>query len=188
MKLAITAAACALCAAGSAHAVTYTYGTLLSGSGAPASATFATLTANVVGNDVQFTLDAFGLDLLAGSTPFIGALAIDGSGAGTSVSGISGGVSTVSLASGGGPGGSFDFRFRLGGGQDRLVDNEQVSWTWVGGAGKYTDIALHVQGIDYGATTSAWYVPTPVPEPETYALMAAGLAVVAGLTRRRRPD
>jgi hypothetical protein len=179
----ILSAVLAICA-GSASATTYTFGTLLSGSGAPTNVTFATLTADVVGNDVQFTLDASGLDLFAGSTPFIGSLAIDGTRTG-SVSDVSGGVNNVALRPGGGPGGNFDFRFAIGlGAGDRLTDGESVSWTWVGGAGNYTDIALHVQGIDYGSTSSAWYV-SAVPEPATWALMLSGAALL-GWTKRRR--
>jgi hypothetical protein len=181
-RITVLAAVLALCA-GSAGATTYTFGTLLSGSGAPTSLTFATLTADVVGSDVQFTLDASGLSGFTGAAPFIGSLAIDGTRTG-SVTGVTGGVADVSLRPGGGPGGNFDFRFAIGGsGQDRLTSGETVSWTWVGGAGNDTDVALHVQGIDYPGASSAWYV-SAVPEPATWALMLSGAAVL-GWARRR---
>jgi len=188
MKLSHIAASAALVVASAgASAAVINFGDLLSGTGAPVSPSFASLTITEAGADVQFTLNAFGLDLFSGK-PFIGAMAVDGTLTG-SVTGVSGG-SPVSLANGGGPGGTFDFRFDLFQGQDRLTDNESVSWTWVGGAGKYKDFALHVQGIDYGNTTSAWYsegttIPGPIPEPSTYALMLAGLAAVGMVARRR---
>jgi len=167
-----------------ASATEYTFGTLLSGPGAPVSPSFATLTANVVGSNVNFTLNAYGLDVFAGS-PFIGSVAVTGTQTG-SVSNVTGGVSTVAIASGGGPGGTWDFRFGLGGGSDRLTDNETVSWTWAGGANSFQDFAVHVQGITYGDTTSAWYTPQ-IPEPSGYGLAMVGLAVVGFAARRRRP-
>lgn len=173
-------------AASTANAATYDFGSLLSGPGAPSSLSFATLSTAVVGNDVHFTLNAFGLNLFAGSEPFVGSMAVDGTKTG-SVSGVSGGVGSVDISSGGGPGGGWEFRFGFGGGADKLVDNESVSWTWVGGKNNYTDFALHVQGISYasGATTSAWYV-SAVPEPEAYAMALSALGLLGFFRRLRR--
>jgi hypothetical protein len=187
MKKSVTAVAAVLLAlgAGNAAAATYTFGSLLSGEGAPDVASFATLTATVVGNDVEFTLDVFGLDLFSGASPFVGTIAVDGVRTG-SVDAVSGGASSVALHSGGGPGGIYDFRFQIGGGAaNRLADGESLSWTWVGGAGQYSSFALHVQGIDYGATDSAWYT-SPVPEPATWATLIAGLALAGGAALRRQ--
>ena len=194
MKMGLTrlVTAAALLVSGAASAATWTTGALLSGEGAPTSPTFATLTSTVVGDDIEFTLTAHGLDLIStdpGSTVFVGALAVAGSDLAVgSISGVSGGVSTVGSNGGNGPTGAFGFRFTLGqGANNRLTDGESVTWTWVGGADQsVTGFAVHVQAISYGQTTSAWYVPTPVPEPQTYALSAAGLALVGMRLRRQR--
>ncbi len=171
----------------SAQTTTYHFGQLISGSGAPSDVDFATLSATVVGNDVQFTLQASGLDQFDGSQPFIGALSIDGDMLGN-VGGVSGDTS-VKLANGGGPGGGWEFRFDLTGKKgDRLVDDESVSWTWLGGAGHFTGIGAHVQGLDYAGTTSAWYQTMPVPEPGGYAMFISGLVVLGAMAKRRRPD
>lgn len=168
-----------------AQTTVYHFGDLISGNGAPSEVDFATLSATVSGSDIVFTLDAQNLDLFDGSQPFIGALSIDGDQVG-GISNVSGG-SPVSMNNGGGPGGSWEFRFDLTGKKNqRLVDNESVSWTWVGGAGHLTGIGAHVQGLDYGGTTSAWYQTLAVPEPGTYAMFLSGLAVLGVAAMRRR--
>lgn len=172
--------------AASAQTTVYHFGDLLSGDGAPAQLDFATLSATVSGNDVLFTLDTQNLDLFDGKQPFIGALAIDGDQVG-GIGNVSGDA-PVSMANGGGPNGGWEFRFDLTGKKkDRLVDDESVSWTWTGGAGHFSNIGAHVQGLDYGGTTSAWYQTLAVPEPGAYAMFISGLAVlgVSALRRRR---
>jgi hypothetical protein len=169
-----------------AQTTVYHFGGLISGDGAPVEIDFATLSATVSGSDVLFTLDAQGLDLFDGTQPFIGALSIDGDKVG-GIGNVSGDTS-VKMAKGGGPNGGWEFRFDLTGKKkDRLTDDESVSWTWIGGAGHFTGIGAHVQGLDYGNTTSAWYQTLAVPEPGTYAMFLAGLGVlgVAALRRRR---
>jgi hypothetical protein len=165
LALALAAAPLAL----RAQTMVYEFGQLLSGDGAPETLTFATLSATVSGDDVLFTLDAHGLDQFEGTQPFLGSLAISGDSVGA-VGDVSGGAS-VKLVNGGGPGGGWAFRFSfIGKNKDRLVDDETVSWTWIGGAGHLGNVAAHVQGIAYDGTTSAWYqVDTSPPGLDTVA-------------------
>jgi hypothetical protein len=191
----------ALLGAGAASAETLTFGTPLSGTGP--TTTFATLnvTQTGSGDDWQFTLTAGDLTNIFGSAnAFIGSLAIDAPGAesfnfggGLSLeTAVGGGVGTVTAVNGGGPGGAFDFRLLFGGGNDRLTAGESVSFSWQdSGITTITDLALHVQGLDgnaNGNSSSVWYSPggvtTPVPEPATLAMLAAGLGVL-GWKRRR---
>jgi len=64
-----------------------------------------------------------------------------------------------------------------------LVSGGTGSWAinWLNGGGQvpnYSNLTLFVRDV----------VVTPVPEPETYALLLAGLAAVGFIARRRRPD
>lgn len=106
--------------------------------------------------------------------------------AGLATSNASGGVSSVGKNPGGGPGGAFDFRYVFGGGADKLVEGESVSWDVAGmfGTPGNGQLALHVQGIGPN-DNSAWYVSS-VPEPETYAMLLAGLGLVGFMARRRK--
>lgn len=64
-----------------------------------------------------------------------------------------------------------------------LVSGGTGSWAinWLNGGDQvpnYSNLTLFVRDV----------VVTPVPEPETYALLLAGLAAVGFIARRRRPD
>jgi len=64
-----------------------------------------------------------------------------------------------------------------------LVGGGTGSWAinWLTNGGQvpnYSNLTLFVRDV----------VVTPVPEPETYALMFAGLAAIGFIARRRRPD
>ena len=180
-------AAMALLVSASASAATDTYGTLLAGKFQPADS-FATLSYTNTGNVYDFTLTAFDLDTIFTTGAFIGAIAVD-SDFQPVISNVSGDT-VVSVANGGGPGGGFDFRFDLTGPKKaRLTANEMVSFT-----ATFTDpvvlsaasFVLHVQGLTKAQGDSAWYSPTPaVPEPETYAMLLAGLGLVGFIGRRR---
>jgi hypothetical protein len=166
-------------------ATSYSFDTVLAGTGPAIS--FATLSITESGKDLLFTLSAPGLDAF-GPTAFLGAIAVSAKLDGE-VLNVSGG-SPVSFSPGAGPTGSFGFRFDLTGPkQSRLTDGESVSWTWAdaGVSAGVLTFAAHVQGVSrLGASDSIWYTGpvAAVPEPETYALLLAGLGIVGFVGRR----
>jgi hypothetical protein len=172
----------------SAHAATDDFGTLLSGSFQPTD-TFASLSYTTTDNLVySFTLTAYDLDAIFTDGAFIGAIAVDSDTSNPVVANVSGDT-VVSVSPGGGPTGIWDFRFDLTGPQQaRLTANESVSFdatfdqAVILGSNSF---ALHVQGLTDAQGGSAWYVPPPIPEPETYAMMLAGLGLL-GFTAKRR--
>jgi len=169
----------------SANATVDTYGNLLAGSFQP-SEPFATMTYTNVGNVYSFTLSAFDLNAIFANDSFIGAIAVDANNQ-PIISNVVGDT-VVSVANGGGPTGVFDFRFDLTDKQSRLTANETVSWdaTFSQPTLLTSDsFALHVQGLTTEQGESAWYTPTPVPEPETYAMMLVGLGML-GFTAKRK--
>ena len=174
-----------LLASSAAHAATDFYGTLLSGTYQP-SESFASMSYDGSDTVYNFTLNAFDLDALFTTDAFIGAIAVDAAFQPT-ISNVTGGT-VVSVAPGGGPGGGFDFRFDLTDGQTRLTANETVSFT-----ATFSDpvvlsansFALHVQGLTGEQGGSAWYTPTPIPEPSTYGMLLAGLGLIGFLGRKR---
>jgi hypothetical protein len=175
-----------------AMAITEDYGTLLSGSFQPTE-TFATLSVEGGGSIYNFTLTALDLNSIFANGAFIGAVAVNvNSALAPTITDVFGG-SPVTYSPGGGPGGVWEFRFDLTGPrQARLTANESVSWTATFAqpvAFEGDEFALHVQGIGQQNGGSAWYVnSSPVPEPETYAMMLAGLGLMGFVTRRRKSN
>ncbi|PTQ76325.1 putative secreted protein with PEP-CTERM sorting signal [Nitrosomonas oligotropha] len=169
------------------QANTYSFGQLLSGGG-PASVHLADLDINDLGGG-HWSFTLYNIDLSAfGSTAFIGSMAVDGITPSSVTTVAGGGVSTVSISPGGGPGGSFDFRYDTASGSDRLTDAESVSWDAFGLGSSLLpsngDLALHVQSTIF-TDSSAWYV-SPVPEPETYAMLLVGLGLLGTAIRRKK--
>ena len=91
------------------------------------------------------------------------------------VNGLSGssGISTMGLV------------LKDSGGDTVAMDLTPASFTFALGAGRY-----ELNFVGFGAGTSSFYggvVSTaPIPEPETYALMLAGLGVIGFIGARRR--
>ena len=171
------------------QANTYQFGQLLSGGG-PSSVLFADL--NVTddgGGNWTFTLTTLDLNAIFGTDSFIGSMAVVGTEPASSSTDLGGGVTVVDPVNGGGPGG-FNFRYDFGDGgvSDRLTANESVTWH-VSGLGSDPlpidgQLALHVQATSY-SPDSAWYV-SPVPEPETYAMLLSGLGILGTAIRRKK--
>lgn len=186
-----------------ANSSTFDFGPLLSGSYAP-GATFAQLSVSQTGFNVfNFTLTANNLNSLFTGGAFIGSMAVDTNPAmgvsNVSISNFSGnGVDGIFAHNGGGPTGGWDFRFNMGrgsnsgGGIHRLGASESASWTATfnsPSAVTFTGnkFALHVQGLTSAQGGSAWYGITPaVPEPEIYAMLAAGLGLIGFVAHRRK--
>jgi hypothetical protein len=192
-KLSLIAASMALATA--ANAETFQFGDLLSGTVVP-EGTFATLTVSdtTSATAINYTLTSNNLaDLFNSSGAFIGSMAnnLTTDPALPTVSNITGGgVTVVDADPGGAPNinNTWEFRFDFGSGQDRLGSNETVSWTATFDnpvTYEGDKFALHVQSIGLNQGDSAWYVPTPIPEPQTYAMMLAGLGLL-GFARIRR--
>jgi len=186
-KLAISMIATGALVFGSGvQAATYSFGSLLSGGG-PASVHFADLDINDLGSG-HWSFSLYNIDLsVFGSDAFIGSMAVDGTTPSSVTTVGGGGVSDVDTNPGGGPGGSFDFRYVFGGGSDKLITTETVSWDAFGLGSSLPsngDLALHVQGTSF-SPDSAWYV-SPVPEPETYAMMLVGLGLIGFSLRNQK--
>ena len=190
------------------HAATYNwnFGQLLSGVFQP-SATFATLSATTSDNKYfDFDLKANDLNALFTSGAFLTGLAVADNQTGTAADPTSvgldagtWGVAGVGLkANATGPGGTnvWDFDFTVGtncnsSASCRLTANEEVKWH-----ASFTApisfnnpaFAIHVQGLTTAQCGSAWYTSTvsAIPEPETYAMLLAGLGLMGFVARRRQ--
>jgi hypothetical protein len=201
-KTAIALAAMLACAGAQAQTTTYNFGTLLSGTVQPTSswATLAVTTTNNTNYTFELHLASNFGSLFGNANAFVGKVLFNTNGAdpvsrSVALAPGSWGVSTISYSSSAAHPGSVDFDFSetLGGGaSNRLVSGETVRWTtsFAQPTGFIApQFALHVQSIGLSGD-SGWYVPSggsamPVPEPESYALMLAGLGLLAFMRRRR---
>jgi len=188
------------------NAAVYDFGSLLtasSGYTAPnsfESAPFAQLSATDNGGVWSFMLTVNNnLFSSFGSSAFIGSISFDftpdplAQPVSTFIGSNVNGVTSVSSTSGTGLSGLTDIDFGTQFGQNannRLSQNDWVQWSISGltSGSSLTNMYLHVQGIgteDY----SAKYTPvSPVPEPETYAMLLAGLGLIVFTARHRKQN
>ena len=194
-KMSSLAVVIGLMFATSASAAVHTYdfgGAVINGTGITPSSSFATLTIDDTTNLFTLSLGnlvSFGFGPNAMATD----MAVSYSGANPGASGASGGVDTVTVTNTNQPAGAFNFGFGFTTGANELLSNESVSWTATGfdfsqvTNGSLGSFALRVQGAGQGANGNGWYGATlaAVPEPETYAMMLAGLALIGFVGRRK---
>lgn len=188
------------------HAAVYDFGSLLTSSAgysAPnsfASDPFAQLTATDSGGGVwTFTLNIKNnLFSSFGDDAFIGSISFDFTPdpllqpTSTFIASNVDGVTSVYSTNGTGLSGlpDIDFGTQFGrGSRNRLSEDDWVNWSVSGLSGSsLTNLYLKVQGIDGGYSAKYTPVTTPVPEPETYAMILAGLGLIGFTARRRKQN
>jgi len=190
------------------------FGSLLSGSSSAPTGTFAHLTAVTTDHQYfSFDLkvnDAASLASMGFPTgTFFTALSVNddrvGSAADPATVAMDSSTSVVSQvglkANASGPGGTkvWDFDFTIGTNCNstatcRLSAGEEVRWHTIFNTAIEFNVpafAIHVQGLTSQQGSSAWYASTnpqvvhQIPEPETYAMLLAGLALMGFVARRR---
>lgn len=186
-----------------AHAAVYNFGSLLTADyAAPnsfSSDPFAQLQTTDNGGGIWTFMMTINNNLFSsfGSGAFLGSMSFDftpdpiAQPASTFIASNVGGVTSVSSNNGTGLSGltDIDFGTKFGqGAANRLSQNDWVSWSVSGlSNSNLTNMYVHVQGIGDEGQYSAKYTPTsPVPEPETYAMLLAGLVFIGFSARRRR--
>lgn len=190
----------------SAATTTYTFGSFFTGTG-PASGSFATLSIDASADNKTFVFDLkvnSNLEALFGAGAFVSALRVNTYSnqdpTSTAIASGTWGVDTVkfdgSTSNTGGV--SWDFMDSFCGASggcnknaagSRLTQGEEVKWTSVFATAQTPllgtpGMILKVQG--YGNSAEYTPVVTAVPEPETYAMMLAGLGLMATVARRRQ--
>lgn len=204
-KTVVALALAAACGASMATTSTYDFGSYFTGTGPTTPATFASLSVTTTDNLLfYFDLKIFSnLTTVFGSGAFVSALKLNTASNAEPISSAidSGiwGVSKVALNTSPSNTGSvaWDFQDSFCGGNNcnnsnnslsRLTGGEEVKWTTTFASAQTPlfgdpSMILKVQG--YG--NSAEYTPTaPIPEPETYAMMLAGLGLMGLVGSRRR--
>jgi len=187
-----------------AHAAVYDFGNLLTADyAAPnsfASNPFAQLQTTDNGGGVWTFMLNINNNLFSsfGNSAFLGSMSFDftpdpiSQHVSTFIASNVGGVTSVKSTSGTGLSGLTDIDFGTQFGKNsnnRLSQNDWVSWSVSGLSGSnLTNMYVHLQGLGDNGNYSAKYTPTsPVPEPETYAMLLAGLGLI-GFSARRRKD
>jgi hypothetical protein len=188
----------------SATTHTFNFGNLLSGNG-PASLNSASLSFDDVLHEFSLNFN----DPTFGSSAYLDLVAVDYNlGRNIRVRNVSGGVNNVNFSQSNVPTNTYDFVFKIGSNGNRLTNGESVEWTssnfdFTKLGTSSSPFAVHVQGItvprlnrnafdenefehEHEGGLSGWYTLSPVPEPETYAMMLAGLGVMGAVARRKQ--
>jgi hypothetical protein len=188
--------------ASTASATAYTYefgGAPISGNGITPSSNFATLAFDSVSDIFSLTLGNLASVGFTNGTPNVLSLAVSyptelSNG---DISNVSGGVSSITTNPGNNPLGNFNFSFDFGSNSDQLITGETVTWKVSNfnvnnlsdnGSGEF---AIWIDNAKLTGEGKAWYGVTnttinPVPEPETYAMLLAGLGMMGFIVRRRK--
>jgi len=199
----------ALAAAGTASADTtysYDFGTLFSNTGPSPVPTFANLSVTTA-DFMTFNFDLkIGSNLDAvfaslGSIPFVSSLQVNtfGPDPSSAISGGSWGVTEVRQNSNPNSAGSVSWDFTdafCGSGTacnpnnagSRLTQGEEVKWTatFAGAQNPPFDTPAFLLKVQTSGGSAEYIPATPVPEPEIYAMLAAGLGLMGFVARRRR--
>lgn len=191
LRSTIAALAIGFAAAGTSHAATQTYSFTQLTSG-EAVAPLATLTVEDIEGGAQFTLTGSFGSLGAGS--FLSRIEFNGPSGAFNL--VSGNTLKTGAVYGAHVNASNDFTWEAmfpvsnKPGSDRFLPTDSTVWTITGEgitAASFGGTAMiHLQGVtDFGSYGSI-KVLAPIPEPETYALMLAGLAGVGLVARRHQ--
>jgi hypothetical protein len=174
----------------------FSFGEFLTGDGVPTGgATWATMSIdNTSGYQYTFTLSlGTNFDDIFGSQSYVNEAFFNASQFGTVASPLlidSSGVSSISLVNGsnGGPTGIFEFGDKFGqNANNRLSAGETVSWSQTFSSALTLispEVGLKVQGIGDNDWSATYTPTTPIPEPETYAMLLAGLGLLVFARRR----
>ncbi len=201
-----------LSSAASAATTTYNFGTYLTGSGPTTPGSFATLTIDSTDNKT-FVFDlkvSSSLNAIFGNGAFVSSLLVNtASNQDPSSSMMANGNWGVSfMTMDGSPSRTgnvvWDYKLsfcgltggcNLNNADSRLTQGEEVKWT---STFRYAQtpllaspgMSLKVQGYKWDGLSSAsaeyTSVVSSVPEPETYAMLLAGLGLMAGVARRKQ--
>ncbi|WP_158568017.1 MULTISPECIES: FxDxF family PEP-CTERM protein [unclassified Duganella] len=185
----IAIAACAFAAAiGSAPAAFGATETIVLGHSLTAgfaSQDMAHLKIDQVGADTVWTLKADWNNSLNGTSPFVFDLEFSNTkhAAPVSFSPLDG--STIGLANHGLS--ATAVKFQPGNNNNgRFTDGESATWTFTNTTlNDFSNFQLHVNALTNNQSVKFTQYVTPVPEPETYGMLLAGLGLVGFAARRR---
>ncbi|MBV6323913.1 FxDxF family PEP-CTERM protein [Duganella violaceipulchra] len=189
MKLSKTAiAACAFAAAiASAPAAFAATETIVLGTSLEAgfaSQDMAHLTITESGGNTVWTLAANWDNALNATNPFIFGLQFSDKKSAAPVNFSAAVGSTIALASNGLS--ATQIKFRTANNSGRFTDGETATWTFNNTAlSDFGSFQLHVNAVTASGGSVKFTPMIPVPEPETYGMLLAGLGLL-GLVARRR--